>query len=399
MVTAIHQRPVSKGLMEVVAIGALIGIAGCELANTVVARTDPQLVVHAVLDASSLTQYVLVEQSLTGGIAVVNDGAYDPASPIISGNGVPVSGALVTLTDPDGLVMTGIEDRRNGLLLPGVYRINLISYATTIQRGKRYALVVSARGATVKGTTMVPLAGPATGLATFPLNRDIQSASVMVSATAARAFWTRIDAPLGPYQLISPDPSISISGRTRNLSTDDLIRVFYPGFLQTMTIAAVDTNLYDYYRSGSDPFSGTGLINHLSGGLGVFGAMVIVDQRVFDVTQNPAGDSIEGRYTLRSPTGQLPPAEPFDIRLFLEARGGDGNPDRISGSHLRGAASSPTRGAVYGTRTADSLTIDILASQSTSQRSDRFRATIKGDSLIGFFDHFNLPCVFVKFGK
>src|SRR5207237_1426569 len=162
---------------------------------------------------------------------------------------------------------------------------------------------VAARGAIVTGTTLVPnVPVPPPGAPATPFNRDSQSVSVTGrDSTNARAFWIKIDTPLGPYQLFSVDPHFIISGQARTLFTDHLERVFYPGFLQTMTVAAMDSNLYDYYRSGNDPFSGRGLITHLIGGQGVFGAIAVSERRLFDVTQNPVGDPIEGRYTLRSP--------------------------------------------------------------------------------------------------
>jgi hypothetical protein len=34
-----------------------------------------------------------------------------------------------------------------------------------------------------------------------------------------------------------------------------------------------DTNYYDFVRSRSDPFTGRGFLNHLEGGIGVFGSV------------------------------------------------------------------------------------------------------------------------------
>src|SRR5439155_8133232 len=118
-------------------------------------RSDPFLVVHAVLNPSTRIQYVLVEESLTGAVTLVDRNRYDPSNPIADGNGVPVSGAVVTLTDPNGLVMTGREEQLNGRGT-GVYDINLDTYKTDIQVGGRYAISVAARGAIVTGTALVP---------------------------------------------------------------------------------------------------------------------------------------------------------------------------------------------------------------------------------------------------
>ena len=39
-------------------------------------------------------------------------------------------------------------------------------------------------------------------------------------------------------------------------------------------MSAVDSNYYDYYSRSADFFTGVGPVNHLSGGVGVFGSIV-----------------------------------------------------------------------------------------------------------------------------
>lgn len=376
-------------------------VAGCELGSTTIPRTDPMLVVHSILNPGSRVQTVLVEHSLTGAVSVVDSGNYDPANPIATGNGVPVSGAIVRLTDPDGLVMTATEFRPTGTST-GVYQISLDAVSTStnrvvIQRGKRYSLSVTAAGKTVTGSTLVPQATTPVGVPVLSFNRDHQAINLPIQdVSLSRAFWIRLDAPIEAYSLFTLDQDVAIAGDARNIFTEDLIRIFYPGFLQTLTVAAVDTNVYDYYRSGNDPFSGSGLINHLSGGLGVFGSMVIVEQRRLDVTQDATGDSIEATYTLRRGGTQ---DGPHTLTLFREASGIGGGPDRISGRYLRGPPLGPIRGAIYGSREASQVTLNILVSQSTARITSTFRATVKGDSLIGTFLPSNATATFVKTGK
>ena len=50
----------------------LIALVGCDLGSTIVPRTDATLVVHAILDPSSSTQYVLVEQ-VRGRVKAANN--------------------------------------------------------------------------------------------------------------------------------------------------------------------------------------------------------------------------------------------------------------------------------------------------------------------------------------
>ena len=371
-----------------------IGLVGCELGSTTIPRAEAVLVVHSVLIASTRTTYVLVEQSLTGSMAVVDSGVYDPSNPIVSGNGVPVKGAIVTLTDQNGDVTRGVELVQNGA---GVYVITL--GGGRIRSGWRYALAVSAQGKTVTGTTLVPGSTPPVNVTRVPFNRDHDTVNLAISDVAlARAYWVRIDAPIVPFSLFTLDRTIAIAGDTRNVFTTDLIHVFYPGFIQTMTVAAVDSNVYDYYRSGNDPFSGRGLINHLSGGLGVFGSIGIVDQRQLDVTQDSVSDPIEGRYTLRRGMPIVANSGASEMTLFLEARGNN-SPDRVTGRYLNGPVFDRTRGAVFGTRTGDSVTLQLLVAQSTTNVNYIFTGIAKGDSLIGDFHNSLGPAMYVKAGK
>ena len=38
-------------------------------------------------------------------------------------------------------------------------------------------------------------------------------------------------------------------------------------------VLTVDSNYFDFVRSGSDPITGRGFLNHLEGGIGVFGSV------------------------------------------------------------------------------------------------------------------------------
>jgi hypothetical protein len=294
-------------------LGCLAGLAlltGCELGSSTIPLSEPQIVVHAVLNPSLSSQTILLEESRTGKSSP--DLAFDPNNPIVTSRGIPISGAIVQLADTDGIVRTGTETRIANSAT-GIYVIS-----GTVRPGMRYTLSVSAIGKTVTGSTTIPRASPPTAVPVVPFNRDSQSVSLPIrDVDLARAYWLRIEAPASPFSVFTTDREVAVSGDTRNLLTNDLLRVFFPGFQQIMTVAAADTNLYDYYRSANDPFSGTGLINHLQGGLGVFGSITILERRILDVTQNPTGDPIEGTYTLR---GQGDAELPHTLRLYVESK-------------------------------------------------------------------------------
>jgi hypothetical protein len=50
--------------------------------------------------------------------------------------------------------------------------------------------------------------------------------------------------------------------------------VFRAGRRYVMRVSVTDSNYYDFGRSKNNRFTGRGLINHLDGGLGVFGSLV-----------------------------------------------------------------------------------------------------------------------------
>src|SRR3954470_7225607 len=127
---------------------SLLALAACDLGKTVVPRTEAALVVHAVLNPDQVSLVVLVERSLTGAQQVGT--TFDPNNPI-SGNGIPVTGAIVTLRAPDGFTWTGREQHPGA----GVYQIDFDTLHKAL-RGKQYDLSVSAEGKVVTGSTVVP---------------------------------------------------------------------------------------------------------------------------------------------------------------------------------------------------------------------------------------------------
>jgi hypothetical protein len=88
-------------------VSGAMALASCELGTITVAKTQPSIVVHAVLNPSVSTQVVLVERTLTGAIPV-HDTTFNPNDPIVSDGGIPVSGARVEIIDSAGFVQSGV---------------------------------------------------------------------------------------------------------------------------------------------------------------------------------------------------------------------------------------------------------------------------------------------------
>ena len=352
----------------------LLALGGCELGKTTIPLSDPELVVHAILNPTFQTQTILLEESLTG--KQTGNAKFDPNNPIVTSGGVPITNAVVEITAPNGTSYTFVERKVSGQST-GIYTQQM-----QVDPGSRYNLKITALGKTLTGSTLVPKSNPPVGTPVVTFNRDHQSVNLPITdVSLARAYWVRIEAPVAAFSVFTTDQEVAISGEVRNIFTDDLLRVFFPGFQQTMTVAAVDTNLFDYYRSGNDPFSGTGLINHLQGGLGLFGSIALVERRTLDVTKDST-DSIEGTYTARPAVNGIP----HTITLYVEAKGTTAEAgDRVTGQWQNGARFALVRGPMLGKRfKADSLDLTLYQPGSTNVTNGNFLGQVKGDTIFAF---------------
>ena len=83
-------------------------VAACTFDEKTVAVQPPQVVVHAVLDPGTQEQQVLVERTLSGTVNIRENQRFDAEDPLNTGDGIPVTGAEVTISGPDGTI-TAIE--------------------------------------------------------------------------------------------------------------------------------------------------------------------------------------------------------------------------------------------------------------------------------------------------
>jgi hypothetical protein len=190
-----------------------------------------------------------------------------------------------------------------------------------------------------------------------------------------------VESPFGAFQLFSDTTKISLPGSLRNFFAADLQRVFIPGFQQMVTLYAVDTNYFDYYRSRNDPFTGSGIINRLDGGIGLFGSAVTIDMRALDVTQQPREPALEGDYELiQAPST---PQRVVDIfRLYVETAG---PPTSLSGWYSRDRTRTP-RDGIAGARDGTRIELQFLVDQDSRRRLATFVGTQQGDSLVGSYN-------------
>jgi hypothetical protein len=338
--------------------------------------------VHAVLDPGAAVQDVLVEKTLTGSASITTNLRFDPLDPINTGDGIPITGAEVSISGPDGSLV-GREIRYTGKPTSygaGRYVIQAGVGKTRIRPGARYTLLVRAPdGTVVTGTTIVPdVASYDACCQVVVFDRDRDTVRLDWRAVAgARTYGLRVESPFGPFLLFSDTTHLMLSGNLRNLFASNLQRLFIPGFQQQYTIFAADSNYYDYYRSRNDPFTGSGIINRLQGGVGLLGSTVVLDARTLDVTQQPREAVFEGTYEI----AQTPRTLVDVMRLYIETPGASAP---LSGWYSRDRKTS-ARDGIIGVRTGSHVELEFLLEQDSRRRLASFTGAVLGDSLVGAF--------------
>ncbi|MEP6991530.1 MAG: DUF4249 family protein [bacterium] len=265
----------------VIAAGTVAVGVGCRLPDEVIARADPQLVVHAVLDPASADQLVLLEWARTG-----NDGT----RPAFCDQSLPTAPvADVSIGTPEGVRMTAAEDTASRPLncTSRLYRVTPGRFGVALRPGATYDLRVrTTAGGVVTGRTIIPrVVTPADSSPPEPFDRGRDTLRLAWTLTQdAASYEVRVDRFYSSSTLFTPGPSAALSGIMRDLDNEPL---FVSGTRAIVSISAVDRNYYDYYRTSSDPFTSGSQANHLTGGVGVFGALVVIARRTLDVRGSP----------------------------------------------------------------------------------------------------------------
>jgi hypothetical protein len=369
---------VSAGLAMVLAV------VSCDLGTVNVPTTLPSIVIHSVLNANAPNQVVLVERSLTGTITVPDTG-FNPTDPIVTAGGIPIDGAIVEITDPAGKVFLGVEDKLNPANNGkggGVYRVPIDG--TQLVLGGLYHLHVSTPdGGDATASTVIPK--PATrsiGGLTRTLNRDHDTLRLRWNPVpGARSYAVRIESPFGPFFFFTDSSAFRVTGDFRNPFAANFERVFVPGFRQDVVVGAVDPNFYDYYRTGNDPFTGSGLISRVTGGLGMFGAIVELSTGTLTVTADQT-EPIEGRFRLLTGAGTTN-AYAAQVTLYVESKAARNDlPDALSGRYTTPTPNSRSDG-ILGQRSGDNITFALLGSQLAGDTLEVFDGLLVGDTLAG----------------
>jgi len=368
----------SGAVARVVCILAGSALGGCELSQVTVETPEPAVVVHSVLNADAEEQVILVESSLTGRVEIDSSAKFDPADPVRSAGGSPISGADVRLFAGSDTV--GVRARETLTIRGGTGRYTVPRTALGIRPGERYRLRIrTPNGREVTGETLVPGAPPewrpGSGATPVPVAfaRDRDTLRLNWTASAgARTYAVRVETPFGPWALFSDSLRFALAGSLRNFFAPGLPSVFLPGFRQTLSVVAVDRNFFDYNRSGNDPFGGTGLISSVRGGLGLFGSMVGLLRRDVSVTA-PDRLPLDAAWSGVTPSGQT-----VTIDLWVDV------PDP-SATSLSGRQRAPER-FVLGIQQGETVRLALLTSLSRADTAAFFLGRLAGDSLTGSWD-------------
>ena len=338
----------------VVVLGVFLSTAaGCKLRDVANAPAgDPIVVVQGVLNASQQQQSVLVQRSQSG----------EPTTGI--------SGAVVQLTDLDPRSCPAPIVQLAELTSPvpdapptGVYQT---ANFCPLEPGDRVTLrVVTPDADVVTGSTRIPgirsivvhAGGTAAQYppAALEMDRTRDSLSVTVDLMLARALQVeavRTTAGEDPALSVSTDTtSVSVPGDLVEFSGDGRT-VFRAGAYYEVTAAALDTNYFDFVRSFTNPLTGRGFINHLTGAVGVFGSIAPLTYEL-RVTA-PQADPREGVYRLTGRVRRVAVDVTWDVYRDALVEGeafasGDGFFAFVDGPWVNGPVRTSANGSFGGT--------------------------------------------------
>jgi hypothetical protein len=374
---------------------AAIAVVGCTLDEATLPPRPSEVVVHGVLTTATQTQTILVERTLTGEATLMPFvprqgavGAFYPGEQIESDGGIAERGAVVEIVTPGGQAVPAPEVSSFSPVGEGAGMYRAAITGASLVAGGRYQLRVrTTRGELITAETVIPAIGAPVIVPASEFNRGTGSLALSWSpAGTARAYEIRVDNPYLAWISLTHGTAVTLAGSLRNVDTDNLAAVFVPGFRQVVTVSAVDSNLYDYYRTVNTGFTGSGIVNRVKGGIGVFGSYSTILRRSIDVSA-PVSRPIEGIFDLIArPDGEKygGVTDAASMTLYVESPSAKaGQPDAITGQvrHTTGTAV----GAVVGTWDASELKLRFLQAQALSDTADSFTGSLRGDTLDGKF--------------
>jgi hypothetical protein len=377
----------------------MLATAACEIEKVDVPRPAQSVALHGVLSASAASQVVLLERTRNGSVAVVAP-PFDLEDPLGSDSGIAELGAIVTLTTPSGTTLVAREDRLELFGTGGgVYRFSLPGSA--LERNGAYRLSVrTLAGEQLGAETSVPAGVAATVAESRTFDRSGDALVVeWPPSPGARSYYVRVETPFGPRAFFTDDTRVRLSGDLRNADLDALPHVFIPGFPQAVSVSAVDSNFYDWFRTHNDVLTGTGLINRVRGGLGVFGSLVRL--RMLDLSVvAPQREPIEGQFRLIGSPAEMSTTPYLSLELYVEsAAARSDQSDALSGRATRRKPLGDTgcgECGVLGAAKDGQVELTFLPWWSARDTAATFVGELRGDTLVGTYRGLGSPARFLR---
>lgn len=375
---------------RILALALLSLVAGCKLDEVAIPQTKSRLAVHAVLSATAPVQVMLLERTRNGSVTLVGP-PFELEDPFGNDQGIAEPGATATLIGPDGTVYAGNEDLSPGGTGSGVYRFSLPG--ALLDRNGTYRLTVTtSAGERLSATTSVPGGVPAEFAEQRGFDRATDTLRLAWSpAAGARSYLVRVETPFGPRSFFTSDTSVRLTGDLRNIEVTSLPHVFIPGFPQTVTVSAVDSNFYDWYRTHNDELSGTGLINRVDGGIGLFGSLVRLRLTALEVVA-PQDAPIAGTFVFTGTAEEQISAPYVRLELYVESRAARSDQaDAISGRYTRQMRLGDVGCAVcglLGSARNGHVELALLRDWFAGDTAEILTGELHGDTIVGRYrDH------------
>jgi hypothetical protein len=368
---------------------ATLAVVGCEFEKVGIPRTDARVAMHSVLSASAPSQVVLLERTRNGSVFILSP-PFDLGDPVMSDEGIAEQNAWVRMATPDGDTLLGIEDHitRGDGKGRGIYRFFVDG--STLIRGATYRLLIqTSSGEMLSAETTIPEGTPdmVRDVRTFDRTSDVAQVS-WPAVTGARAYLVRIESPWGPRSFFTDSTHVRLAGDLRNVDVEALPKLFVPGFPQGVTVSAVDSNYYDWYRSQNNALTGTGLINRVEGGFGLFGSLVRLHLEEFEVVE-PQTAPAEGFFDFGGTAQERSNTQYLGLQLYIEspaARSDQG--DALSGRYFvrprfgyTGCLTCGMLGSVKNGR----VELAFLRDWTAHDTVETFSGELRGDTIVGSY--------------
>jgi len=312
------------------------------------------------------------------------------------------TGAVMQLRTRGGQTLMAREEPKDPTLsngVPGVYHFAVPG--DSLQRGGTYRLTVTTRnGQQLVAETSVPAGVVAANPVAITYNRVSDTMFVQWPASAgARSYMVRVETPYGPNIFFTDSTHVRLSGDLRNVDVTSLPHVFIPGFPQAVTVSAVDSNFYDWFRTHNNRISAEGLVNRVQGGLGVFGSLVRVHFDSLNVVA-PQKEAYEGFFDFSGTQFERSVTPNLTIVLYVESRSARSDqPDAVSGRYTRrpflGLIGCSTCG-VLGTIKNGHIELAMLSDWFANDTADYFIGSLRGDTLAGTYVRSGVAARYVR---